>query len=131
MDTTKLLTSKSIVDSVLKGQQEIARRKKDAENAQIQIPQMLSGAATWIALQQSVDDLVKEVPDGHDVLLLVNGIKVETSHFLQPHTFRFDGYGDDGLKTSMVCHFSQVVARVVYAPQMGPKRIITGFGNDE
>ena len=33
----------------------------------------------------------------------------------------------DGNQAGIVCHFTQLVARVVYLPKRGPSRVITGF----
>ena len=129
MTSITRLSSQTLFDQITKGQEEIARQKREVANAQIQTPKMLSGDSTWAALQESVNHLVKVAPEDHDVLLIVQGVRVISARFIEPHAFLFEGYGNDGLKTGLVCHFSQIVAHVVYTPKQGPERVITGFGN--
>jgi hypothetical protein len=54
-------------------------------------------------------------------------LTVLDARFLEPHTFLFEGIGPDNNRGAAVCHFTQVVARVVYLPKRGPDRVITGF----
>jgi hypothetical protein len=49
------------------------------------------------------------------------------ARYIEPHTFLFQGVGQDGNRAGIVCHFTQVVAKVVYLPRRGPSRVITGF----
>jgi hypothetical protein len=49
------------------------------------------------------------------------------ARYIEPHTFLFKGVGQDGNRAGIVCHFTQIVARVVYLPKRGPSRVITGF----
>jgi hypothetical protein len=87
----------------------------------------LSGEAAFNALQQAVDELVQSAPKNHDVLIEAFGIFVREVKYINPHTFIFCGNDDQGHETSVVCHFSQLVARVVYLPKRGKSRVITGF----
>jgi hypothetical protein len=51
--------------------------------------------------------------------------------FSEPHTILFSGFNQEGNHTSVVVHYSQMVARVVYLPKRGPQRVITGFSTSE
>lgn len=104
-----------------------ARRKSAAVDAQIALPALLSGAATFTALNAAVEQLVSVAPKDHDVLIVAFDIQVHEVRFLQPHSFLFRGLDSAGNHTSVVAHFSQMVARVVYLPPRGPDRVITGF----
>jgi hypothetical protein len=104
-----------------------AQRERAAAEAQIAMPHLLSGAATFAALKEAVDDLAAAAPKDHDVLIQAFNIGVVEVRFLQPHTFLFRGFDQEGNHTFVVVHFSQMVARVVYLPKRGPERVITGF----
>jgi len=88
---------------------------------------LLSGDATWVALERAVNDLVSRAPQDHDILLQVRDISVLQAQFIKPHTFLFEGIDSDGNRTAIVMHFSQVEARVVYRPRRNSERVITGF----
>ena len=89
----------------------------------------LSGAAAFNALRQAVDELARTAPQDHDVLIEAFGIAVHDVKYMTPHTLLFRGLDDQGHETAVVCHFSQLVARVVYLPKRGQSRVITGFSN--
>ena len=93
------------------------------------ISHWLSGEAAFNALRQAVDELASSAPKDHDVLIEAFGIAVNDVRYMKPHTFLFRGYDEQGHETAVVCHFSQLVARVVYLPKRGPSRVITGFSN--
>jgi len=88
---------------------------------------LMSGAATFYALQKAVNDLVVAAPKDHDIIIQAFNISVEEVCFLKPHTILFRGFDQEGNQTSVVVHYSQMVAHVIYRPKTGPKRIITGF----
>jgi len=88
---------------------------------------LMGGAATFYALQKAVNDLVGSAPKDHDIIIHAFNISVEEVFFLKPHTMLFRGFDQEGNHTSVVVHYSQMVAHVVYRPKTGPKRIITGF----
>ena len=88
---------------------------------------LLRGDSLYDALLKAVKDLTGSAPAEHDVLVEAFGIYVTEIGFLEPHAFLLSGYDDNGNKTSVVAHFSQLVTRVVYLPKKGPDRVITGF----
>jgi len=88
---------------------------------------LLSGDATWLALECAVNDLVRSAPQDHDVLIQVGNVSVTKARFIKPHTFLFEGVDQDGHRTGLVMHFSQVRAHVIYLPKRGADRVITGF----
>lgn len=89
--------------------------------------QLMSGNSTFLALKEAVAQLVGAAPKDHDVVIHAFGIYVVEVRFLQPHSFLFRGFDEQGHQTSVVVHYSQMVARVVYIPKRGPRRVITGF----
>jgi hypothetical protein len=88
---------------------------------------LLSGDATWAALQSAVAHLVSLAPQDYDVLLQIFDLAVLEARYIEPHTFLFKGVGQDGNQAGIVCHFTQVVARVIYLPKKGQSRVVTGF----
>ena|SRR2546427_412224 len=88
---------------------------------------LLSGDATWFALQHAVEELSRTAPEDHDVLLLVDDLAVVEARYIEPHTFLFGGFDNDGNRTWIAMHFSQVSIRVVYLAKRGPSKVITGF----
>lgn len=97
------------------------------ERQEIVLRHLMSGAATFAALKEAVDYLAGAAPKDHDVLIQAFNIGVVEVRFLQPHTFLFRGFDQEGNHTFVVVHFSQMVARVVYLPKRGPERVVTGF----
>ena len=57
---------------------------------------LLSGEATWAALQCAVQHLLSLAPQEHDVLLQEFELTVLEPRYMQPHTFLFKGVGQDG-----------------------------------
>ncbi|HVM62955.1 MAG TPA: hypothetical protein VMV72_18990 [Verrucomicrobiae bacterium] len=92
---------------------------------------LMSGEATFVALKEAVESLVGAAPKDHDVMIHAFGISVLDVRFLKPHSFLFRGFDQDGNQTSVVVHYSQMVARVVYVPKRGQKRVVTGFSVQE
>ena len=92
---------------------------------------LMSGDATFLALQQAVHQLSKSAPKDHDVLIQAFGISATNVRYIQPHTLIFEGFNGEGHTTFSVCHYSQLVAHVVYVPPLQPDspRVITGFSN--
>lgn len=88
-----------------------------------------AGEATFIAIKKAVDDLVGAAPKDHDVLVHAFNIWVDKIGFIDPHTLLFSGCDQEGNHTSVVAHFSQVVARVIYVRKKEPfkDRVVTGF----
>lgn len=121
------------IENLRNSLQETARQQGEREHkryaAQIALPHLLSGDATWVALKRAVEDLISRAPQDNDVLLQIFDLAVLEAQFIEPHTFLFEGTDQDGNRSGLVCHFTQVVARVVYLPKRGPSRVITGFSN--
>jgi hypothetical protein len=91
----------------------------------------MSGEAAFAALREAVNELTGCAPKDHDVLIHAFNIAVHEVRFLKPHALLFRGMDADGRVTFAVCHFSQLVAHIVYAPKQGEKRIITGFSQGQ
>ena len=88
---------------------------------------LLSGEATFVALKDAVEQIVGAAPEDHDVLIQAFNVSVLEVSFRKPHTILFRGLDQKGNHTSVVVHYSQMVARVVYLPKRGPQRVVTGF----
>lgn len=100
-----------------------------SERQEAVMREMMSGEATYIALNKAVQELVGAAPKDHDVLVHAFDIFVTKIGLLYPHTLLFRGFDQGGNHTSVVAHFSQVVARVIYLPKKEPsvERVVTGF----
>lgn len=90
---------------------------------------MMSGRATFDALISAVQELSRVAPEDCDIFIQVGNISVLKARFIEPHTFSFEGFNQDGHRAWLVEHFSQLHASVVYLPKRGPSRVITGFSN--
>jgi len=53
------------------------RRAREVYKSQIALPHLLSGQATWFALQRAVNDLVARAPKDNDVLLRAFDLTVD------------------------------------------------------
>jgi hypothetical protein len=91
----------------------------------------LSGDAAFVALKKAVDELVASAPEDYDVLVQAFNISVRKISYIEPHTFLFSGFNQEGHHTAVVAHYSQVVAHIVYLPKQGSERIITGFSRQK
>ena len=90
---------------------------------------LLSGDATFSALNQAVEALSNAAPKDHDVLIHAFNISVTHVRYIEPHTFIFEGFDSENHPAFVTFHFSQLVAHVIYIPKRGPKRVITGFAH--
>ena len=102
-----------------------AQNAQELREAQLALPHLLSGEATFIALKRAVDEFQSRAPQNHDVLIQVNDLIVIKAQFIKPHTFFFEGLDEDGHRAGIVCHFTQVKARILYRPQRETDRIIS------
>lgn len=91
------------------------------------IKHLMSGDATYSALQDAINRILDIASKDHDVVIEAFGIFVTDVRFHSPHTFIFNGLNEKNEKTSVVVHYSQIIARIAYKPKSGAKRIITGF----
>lgn len=89
----------------------------------------MSGDATFAALKQSVDELSGSAPEDHDILIHAFGVSVIDVRYVEPHTFVFRGFNGEGHTTFATCHYSQLVAHIIYIPKRGPARVVTGFSS--
>jgi hypothetical protein len=88
---------------------------------------LMSADATFYALLESVKRLTKSAPKDHDILVQAFGISITQVQYAGPHTLVFEGFNDEGNTSFVVCHFSQLIAHVIFTPKRGPSRVITGF----
>ncbi|MBE0543354.1 MAG: hypothetical protein IH623_18575 [Verrucomicrobia bacterium] len=109
--------------------QEFRRTHAGRENkryaAQIALPHLLSGVAMFDALNRAVQEVSGIAPNDCDVLILVGDLSVTKASFIEPHTFLFEGFTQDGHRSWVVCHFTQVFARVIFLPKRGEERIVS------
>jgi len=87
----------------------------------------LTGEAAFTALKEAVAALKATALEGHDILIEAFGITVWDVRYFEPHTLLLRGRDEQGRDTSVVAHFSQLVARVVYLPKHASESVITGF----
>jgi hypothetical protein len=109
--------------------QDRARRACELNGSQDVLTHSSSGAATFDALISAVQELSRIAPDDCDVFVKVGNITVLKARFVEPHTFSFEGFNQEGQRSWMVIHFSQLHASVIYLPKRGPSRVITGFSS--
>jgi hypothetical protein len=107
-----------------------AAHKAEAHAAQVALPLLLSGDSIWVGLKIAIDDLKSSAPQDCDVLIHFDDLSVHEVQFIEPHTFLFKGSNGHGHNASIVCHFTQVKAHVIYRPKQGADRMITGFAPD-
>jgi hypothetical protein len=91
------------------------------------ISHWFSGEAAFIGLKEAVDELSRTAPEDHDVLIEAFNLAVREIRYIEPHTFLFSGINSDGHNSFVVCHYSQLLAHVIYRPKTEKERIITGF----
>ena len=116
----------SISHSFQKSQIESDRYLHSIEELQT-ISHRLSGWEMFLAIKQATDELVSLAPKDHDILVQAFDISVREIRYIEPHTLLFSGLDQKRNHTSVVAHFSQVVAHVIYLPKQNRERIITGF----
>ena len=104
-----------------------AQRAKEAAYAQIILPHLLSGYATWEAMKSAVEQLRCIAPKDHDVVIKVSDVTVIEAYFIEPHAFLFQGINDIGEDSWIGLHFSQLVFAVIHRPTLRPEPVITGF----
>jgi hypothetical protein len=124
--------SKSIqhaVDQISAFDRAKVARENESRDAQIRLPHLLSADASFKALQQAVEELTQSAPEDHDVLIQAFDLKIDEVRYVEPHTFLFSGLDDAGHRTFVTCHFTQLVARVVYLPKRAENRVVTGFAS--
>src|SRR4030042_5971435 len=91
------------------------------------ISHWLSGEAAFSALKKAVDELASCAPEDHDIIVEAFDLSVREIRYIDPHTLLFRGIDHQGNDSFVICHYSQLLAHVVYMPKKGRERIITGF----
>ena len=111
-----------------------AQRVQELHESQLALPRLLSGEAMFLAMKRAMDELVSRAPQDHDVWIQIHDLAVTEARFIEPHTFLFEGFDQDGHRAGIVCHFSQVKVRIVYRPKRSAdrtvSRVIQGFSPD-
>lgn len=115
----------SSFDAIHQMEREKAIRHREAEDAQILLPHLLSGHAMFAAMKRAVDDLVGRAPQDHDVLIQIGDLSVLEAQFIEPHSFLFEGVDQNGHRAGIVCHFTQVIVKVVYRPKRSAERVVS------
>jgi len=89
----------------------------------------------FLAMKHAVNDLVGRAPQDHDVLIQIGDLAVTEARFIEPHSFLFEGVDQNGHRAGVVCHFTQVIVKVVYRPKQSDERIVSrviqGFSPNE
>jgi hypothetical protein len=90
-----------------------------AVRAQTQVfTSLMSGRATFDALARAVQELRRLTPNDCDVWIQVGNILVREATFVEPHTFTFEGFDQNGDRAWVVQHFSQLSATIVHRPKL-------------
>jgi hypothetical protein len=79
---------------------------------------LLSGRATFDALDRAVKELRRLAPNDCDVWIKVGDVLVRKAVFVEPHTFSFEGVHENGDRAWVVQHFSQLSVTVIYRPKL-------------
>ena len=87
----------------------------------------VTGEASFIALKQAVDELTSTAPESHDILILGYNLSIREVRYIEPHTFLFSGFDNEGNNAFVVIHFSQLLVHVVHLPKQKEERHIVGF----
>jgi len=106
-----------------------AVHEAEAYASQVALPGLLSGEAAFDALKYAVHELSCSVPEDHDVVVQAFDLIVHEIRFIRPYILLFEGRDHEDHAAFVMCHFSQIVARIVYRPKSGTSRIITGFSD--
>lgn len=115
------------VQALDKVRTEHGRRLRAAAEAQLAMPALLSGHATWEAMKSAIEQLRRVAPKDHDVVLKVSDVTVIEAYFIEPHTFLFEGVNDAGQSTWLGLHFSQLAFAAIHRAKLRPEPVITGF----
>lgn len=102
-------------------------RQAEAHAAQVALPSLLSGYATWDAMKSAVEQLRRTAPEDHDVVIKISDVTVHEAFFIEPHAFLFKGVNNDGENTWIGLHFSQLVFGVIHRKRRGTESVVTGF----
>ena len=111
-----------------------ARRKDEVREAQLALPHLMSGKAMFLALSHAVDEIKSSAPQDHDVLIQVGDLIVTELSFIKPYAFLLKGLDEKGHNAAIVCHFTQLSARIFQRRQRGANRLVSrviqGFAPD-
>jgi len=99
----------------------------EGEESIVDIPRLIGGEPTFIALKDALKLACEDAPDDCDIFIRAFNIFVKEVRFCEPHTFLFCGFDSEGNNSFVIAHFSQLVACVVYVPKKGKERVLTGF----
>src|SRR5579862_5505046 len=94
---------------------------------------MLSGKATFEAMEKAIRLLAQSAPPENDVIIIAFNVSVKNVEYIDPHTFVFDGLNHEGQRTLAICHFSQLVSHAICRLKAvaAEARIITGFSKTD
>jgi len=111
-----------------------AQRAQELRESQVSLPQLLSGWAMFLALKSAVDEIKSSAPQDHDVLIQVGDLIVTGLSFIKPYAFLLKGLDEKGHNAAIVCHFTQLSARIFQRRQRGANRLVSrviqGFAPD-
>jgi hypothetical protein len=93
-----------------------AQQAKDAIAAMLNL---MSGNATYNALQNALEQVNSAVSETHIVRIEAFNITVTAVRFEEPHTLVLDGYDESGNTTKVIAHYSQIVAHISSKPKPG------------
>lgn len=110
------------------------RPNQPAEAAKMQIKSLnwlLSGEESFKALMLAVETMKLKAPPDCDILIQAFGLNVTEVNYVAPHVLIFNGYDSESNPACAACHFTQLVAHVIFAQTKGETRVITGFAKTD
>src|SRR5439155_23547696 len=78
--------------SINEAQRAQAQQAQELRESQLALPRLLSGEAMFLAMKRAMDELVSRAPQDHDVLIQIGDLTITEARFIEPHTFRLDGF---------------------------------------
>ena len=90
---------------------------------------LMSGNKAWEALKDSVKQVTESALKENHIFIGIFGFRCCQACYIKPNAFLFSGTDDKGKQFRIVCHFSQLAARVTQVPRTSrsQNRLITGF----
>ena len=113
------------MNALMNSQANAARKKREMEEdnhtntqrlvaSSEHLESLLDGQSTFLAIQNSVNNLRKETPENHDTLIAAFGLIIDEVAFQHPHTIILSGVDNSGNHSSIVAHFSQLIIQVIH-----------------
>ena len=114
--------------SAIKESEALAKQRQMAKEQSL----LLTGEMTYWTLKKELEKIMGSAPKGHDVIVQAFDLSVLEIVYVKPHVLLFRGLDEEGNDTTVLSHFSQIVARIITIPtNPGASRVITGFSRTQ